>query len=370
MTSTKLPRLAQLVIQNPLIELMKLPEVGRALIAVSDIPYGSVIHRETPLVSSPSVVARRHGTSSLDQGSTCYGCLQQINSSYSTRIEVCGSREYIFCSDSCHAEAAAKWFEMEKRVFSKDQQFESYCLERGIKFPLLAARVAFSKLQDMKYRARHHSAKWSESGTEWRLGKDINFLCYVNMEAHHQEMDTSALPRDWVESHGILMNSLKYTLLDGRSSPLGEECTEMEHIGQVEEWLHAISLPWYSSMLSRIHVNSFRVDTIPIQATSRESLLRAAMHGGSSAGSSCAAPGSAVYLLGSMFNHSCTPNVDIHFPRNNHVIEFRAAMDIAKYTELTISYVDVELPKHERQDMLWTGYGFVCKCSRCQSPES
>ena len=47
--------------------------------------------------------------------------------------------------------------------------------------------------------------------------------------------------------------------------------------------------------------------------------------------------GSAVYLLASLFNHSCEPNVDVHFSRNDGVATFVAARDIDEGEPLCIS---------------------------------
>jgi len=76
--------------------------------------------------------------------------------------------------------------------------------------------------------------------------------------------------------------------------------------------------------------------------------------------------GSAVYLLASMLNHSCEPNLDVTFPHNNGVVRFTAARDIARNEQLTISYIDAEQGTAARQHALEFAYGFRCRCPRCQ----
>jgi hypothetical protein len=44
----------------------------------------------------------------------------------------------------------------------------------------------------------------------------------------------------------------------------------------------------------------------------------------------------------------------------------RAARDIEPGEQLVISYVDQDLPLSARQQLLSTGYGFMCKCQKCK----
>ena len=131
--------------------------------------------------------------------------------------------------------------------------------------------------------------------------------------------------------------------------------------------LRFFDLKWYCSVLSRLHLNVFRVDTVPpLDILSDPSaLLRAAAAAVGGGGEPTSPQGSAVYLLGSMFNHSCEPNVDITFPENNAEISFVAAMDIPKHTELTVSYIDATAGRAARQEQLRFAYGFRCGCPKC-----
>lgn len=72
-----------------------------------------------------------------------------------------------------------------------------------------------------------------------------------------------------------------------------------------------------------------------------------------------------ILLKGAMFNHSCRPNVV--FIQKGNVMHFVTTRDIAKGEELYDSYVDIELPKKDRQKRLLEQYGFICNCDRCTS---
>eukprot|EP00968_Pinguiococcus_pyrenoidosus_P011462 scaffold923_cov256-Pinguiococcus_pyrenoidosus.AAC.39 len=95
--------------------------------------------------------------------------------------------------------------------------------------------------------------------------------------------------------------------------------------------------------------------------------------------------GTALFSVICMMNHSCTPNVKVVYcyregaTINGSEPEFGPATgvagkqlvaaaialdDIAADAELSISYIDSELPLDERQAML-RDYGFSCRCDKC-----
>ncbi|CAA6658308.1 unnamed protein product [Spirodela intermedia] len=80
--------------------------------------------------------------------------------------------------------------------------------------------------------------------------------------------------------------------------------------------------------------------------------------------------GSAFFPLQSCMNHSCCPNAKA-FKREEDKdgqATIIALRPIAKGEEVTISYIDEELPYEERQALL-VDYGFECRCPRCLEEE-
>lgn len=75
--------------------------------------------------------------------------------------------------------------------------------------------------------------------------------------------------------------------------------------------------------------------------------------------------GLALFLIGSMFNHSCSPNVHPSFGNSNTLKLFSDDKTLESGTELTLSYIDTTLPFNERQRVLLENYGFQCSCQRC-----
>jgi len=75
---------------------------------------------------------------------------------------------------------------------------------------------------------------------------------------------------------------------------------------------------------------------------------------------------SAVLFKGSQFNHSCDPNINFYIDKNGDFI-FQAKKDIRESEELYIKYIDTNLSYKKRQNLLFTQYGFQCKCVKCTS---
>ncbi|TYZ69300.1 hypothetical protein PybrP1_011637 [[Pythium] brassicae (nom. inval.)] len=78
--------------------------------------------------------------------------------------------------------------------------------------------------------------------------------------------------------------------------------------------------------------------------------------------------GAGCYLRAAMANHSCEPNCAVTFSAKEQRVEFRAMRAIAAGEELTHSYVDIALPRRDRQQRLEQQYHFQCKCVRCSQP--
>lgn len=68
-----------------------------------------------------------------------------------------------------------------------------------------------------------------------------------------------------------------------------------------------------------------------------------------------------IIFEGTLFNHSCNPNVDYYCDSKLKKIRFESNREIKQSEELTISYVH---PLSDKSKLLTT-YGFVCSCSEC-----
>ncbi|ETK82360.1 hypothetical protein L915_12245 [Phytophthora nicotianae] len=78
--------------------------------------------------------------------------------------------------------------------------------------------------------------------------------------------------------------------------------------------------------------------------------------------------GAGCFPLGAMINHSCDPNCAVTFVPKTLDMEFRAMRPIKSGEEITQTYVDIGLPRRERQQRLQRKYHFTCRCPRCSRP--
>ncbi|ODN98455.1 protein lysine methyltransferase SET5 [Cryptococcus wingfieldii CBS 7118] len=97
-----------------------------------------------------------------------------------------------------------------------------------------------------------------------------------------------------------------------------------------------------------------------------------------------------LYALHAHLNHSCTPNIQVrNLPKSyappspsslpcdlppplqkgdsfSNKLTILARQKIEQGEELTVSYVNVKMPRDERRKILREGYGFWCSCDRCE----
>lgn len=74
-----------------------------------------------------------------------------------------------------------------------------------------------------------------------------------------------------------------------------------------------------------------------------------------------------MYCIGSLFNHSCTPNCVAVFNETQLVVH--AIEQVKTGDELTISYTELFEPREVRQHELKSQYCFDCCCPRCLDKE-
>ncbi|KAJ4358771.1 uncharacterized protein N0V89_003355 [Didymosphaeria variabile] len=79
--------------------------------------------------------------------------------------------------------------------------------------------------------------------------------------------------------------------------------------------------------------------------------------------------GRIIYLHGSLFNHSCIPNVHFAYNSTLGMETFHAVRDILEGEELTVSYINgIILTRSQRQEAL-ERWGFLCACPACADTE-
>jgi hypothetical protein len=177
----------------------------------------------------------------------------------------------------------------------------------------------------------------------------------------HAHVDEHQMFPSWKEEHALLLQTL-------------ESCEKIRDSEEEKAKIRSVfDIRWYADLTTRFHLNSFKVE-YPVSASSSSSQgdFRAMMEQTlTSSIRTGASNGSAIYAYGSMFNHSCAPNVNVTWPERNHLVEFVANENIKQGEQLTIAYIDLNedwsLNVAKRRAQLEEAYGFVCECPRCVS---
>ncbi|KAL3623634.1 hypothetical protein CASFOL_032450 [Castilleja foliolosa] len=278
---------------------------GRGVFASRRIGAGELIHTAEPVVSHPSL-------SSLH--CVCYFCLRKLpNHESSSGVPQTVS----FCSKQCE-EQSKKFYDVEKKA--DWSRFNEYCRLQGLKYPLLVKRLACQVI--------------SESVPP----EILDILQPANLSNYQiREMKKEAdLLRSTIEGSGI-------------------------ESAQIACILVLLTDEWYTAVLARIRINAFRIE---LAVGSYEDLFSSAAASVSAEG----AVGSAVYVLPSLYNHDCDPNVNILWMESVDA-KMKALRDIEEGEEMRICYIDASMDYEARQTILYEGFGFQCKCPRCVSKD-
>ncbi|GER57123.1 histone-lysine N-methyltransferase ATXR4 [Striga asiatica] len=240
----------------------------------------------------------------------CYSCLRRLPE----RDGSLGSPQSVsFCSKQCE-DQSVKFYDVENKA--DWSRFDGYCRLQGLKYPLLVKRFACQVI----------SGSVTADMLDILQPENLSFEKIAEMKREF------CLFRSTIEDSGI-------------ESELIEFLTE----------------EWYTGVLARIRINAFRIE-LPIG--SYEDLLSCA----AAAVAAEAAVGNAIYMLPSLYNHDCDPNVNILWTENVDA-KITALRDIEEGEELRICYIDASMDYDARQAILYQGFGFRCKCFRCASKD-
>ncbi|KAL0428649.1 UNVERIFIED_CONTAM: Histone-lysine N-methyltransferase ATXR4 [Sesamum latifolium] len=283
---------------------------GRGMFASRRISAGELIHTAQPIVSYPSL-------SSLH--TVCYFCLRKLPS---TARSLEASQTVSFCSTQCEEQSKVAFLTIHSSIHTVQlvktggQTIPSsasiVCKEgMGLKYPLLVKRLACQVISRV-------------------VSSDV-------LDILQPEISSS----DRISKMKKEVALLKNTFEDSDIRILTEE--------------------WYAGVLARICINAFRIE---LAVGSYEDLLSLA----ATSVEAEAAVGNAVYVLPSLYNHDCDPNVNIVWIENVDA-KVKALRDIEEGEELRICYIDASMDYKARQTILYEGFGFHCNCLRCMSKD-
>ena len=369
---------------------------------------GGTEGRQKPITSHPTI---------WNYDLECYLCLGELskkkkNNNNNNNEEV--SSDGRFCSVECERDARASFYETEQTMDLR--RMEKYCEENELKFPLMALRIAtrsvqrsfrldanananakasvqFMVTQSMRKKLikemniseeevnqmtpeeaarRIRENEEEEEEEEARTNKKEEGAMSIDRKSMkkyanvaellvHAHVDEHQMFPSWKEEHALLLQTL-------------ESCEKIRDSEEEKAKIRSVfDIRWYADLTTRFHLNSFKVE-YPVSASTSSSQgdFRAMMEQTlTSSIRTGASNGSAIYAYGSMFNHSCAPNVNVTWPERNHLVEFVANENIKQGEQLTIAYIDLNedwsLNVAKRRAQLEEAYGFVCECPRCVS---
>ncbi|TYK25375.1 histone-lysine N-methyltransferase ATXR4 isoform X1 [Cucumis melo var. makuwa] len=232
--------------------------VGRGVFATRKIGAGELIHTAKPLVAHPSPSSIHY---------VCYFCLRKLERNANVDSDARAS----FCSEECEQHSKV-FHDVEMEADWSD--YDNYCRERGLKYPLLVKRLACMVI----------------SGA---VSSDLLDI-----------LQPSRLSTDMVleleEGYNLLRKALiNKNITNGRMLFLTQE--------------------WYTGVLARIRINAFRIE-LAGGYEDLHSLAAACVEAE-------AAVGNAVYMLPSFYNHDCDPNTHIIWI-NNANARLKALRDV------------------------------------------
>ncbi|XP_006297502.2 histone-lysine N-methyltransferase ATXR2 [Capsella rubella] len=293
-----------------------------------------------------------------------------------------GCQEAFYCSESC---AEADWESSHSLLCTGERsasisrealgEFIKHANETNDIFILAAKAIAFTILRYRKLKAEHVNKKAKQSGPNHSLL--LEAWKPVSIGYKRRWWDCIALPEDVdISDEGAFrmqIKNLAFTSLELlKTAIFDKECEAL------------FSLEIYGNIIGMFELNNLDlvvaspvedyflyIDDLPdADKEKAEEITRPFLDAlGDEFSDFC--QGTAFFPLQSCMNHSCCPNAKAfkrEEDRDGQAV-ILALRSISKNEEVTISYIDEELPYKERQALL-ADYGFSCKCSKCLDDSS
>lgn len=293
--------------------MLQIPGYGRGLVATQQIPPNSTLFTEDPLACHP--VAKFHNK-------VCSRCLAVLTpeAGHARRKD----RLCTGCSEAIRAQPDAYGLERLMDAGGAVRALQEHCYTRDQMLPLLALRLACEQA------VRALREERPASSIVHAAPPHLQLLCYANLDASGDALDA-----ELAESYALVQAC-------AASAPASVD-------------LAFVTPEWYADTQARMQINHFRISAVLPLATVMEdpSLIMDPTSG------------KAVYILGSFFNHSCEPNVNVQWSGNSGRVTFHAAGPIDEGEQLVVSYIDTEASVSNRQAQLLRGWGFTCHCAKC-----
>jgi hypothetical protein len=154
------------------------------------------------------------------------------------------------------------------------------------------------------------------------------------------------------------------TALDGLSPEQHEACFQLYHDPhaalRARKWIHEAQEHSKQAMVGQKFPNAHKIESmVKLHAIYQTNVVRLGDDETS---------GSGIFSLASRINHSCVPNLQIHYLPETEKLVAHAVRHINKGEELTINYSpDVWMYRKQRNDL--GRCSFKCACRVCAGPK-
>ncbi|KAK4768617.1 hypothetical protein SAY87_003758 [Trapa incisa] len=319
-------------------------EKGRGMVSKGEVPPSTLVHMEEPYVAIISKNSR---------DSHCHYCFDELPADY---VPCTSCSIPLYCSETCRGKAGGG---MPRNREAEIASHESIPRELKKHFEDITLKGIIPENLNMFHEHDHEC-----SGANWAavLPSELVLAGRVIVKALGKRgdfLDTaeSVEPLDLCHSYSELAPNVKleshiYSIVLLRC--LQSSCS-------FEIPINAVSVSRTIILLSQIRVNAMAVVRIK---SSGEHL---SFCGFDASSIEQVKVGQAIYARGSLFNHSCQPNIHIYFLSRNLYI--RTTEQVAEGHPLELSYGPQigQWTCKDRQKFLKEEYSFQCQCSGCST---
>ncbi|KAJ7948179.1 histone-lysine N-methyltransferase ATXR2 [Quillaja saponaria] len=298
-----------------------------------------------------------------------------------------GCGEAYYCSSSC---AEADW-ETSHSLLCTGERSDSVCREALLKFLqhadetndifILAAKAICStilKYHKLKATKLEGQEKYVRANASDHCVLSLLLEAWKPISMGHKKRwwDCIALPDD-VNSSDETAFRMQIRELAFRSLQLLKEAVfdkECEPLFSLEIYGHVIGMFELNNLdlvvASPVENYFLYIDDLPYHEKQEAEKITKPLLDALGEDYALCCQGTAFFPLQSCMNHSCCPNAKA-FKREEDrdgQATIIALTPICKGEEVTISYVDEDLPFEDRQASL-ADYGFICRCPKCIEEE-
>lgn len=320
------------------------PDKGRGITSQYDIPEGSLVHSEEPYAATISKHCRE---------THCHYCLNELPAD---AIPCTSCSIPLYCSHCCRAQAGGQVFKncpMKHNII--DSVFDN--LEDYIS--------QITSDNDFYLEVEHiFEHKHECKGVHWPviLPSDVVLAGRVvvkSVEKNGVSTDVSNLLGTLDLSHNYLQVSPESKLESHIYAIVLLYC--LQHSYGFELPINGASVSQIVILISQIRVNSLAIIRMNSNDYGQSDHI--------SSGSTCTVEqvrvGQAIYTTGSLFNHSCLPNIHAYFLSRTLMI--RTTEFVASGYPLELSYGPQvgQWDCKDRLKFLEDEYSFRCQCSGC-----